>query len=165
MKKLLVLFAVVATTYVSQAAYLYWQVDKTDVEGLVGASDTDYATVFAYNTDTHVTQKLGSMEVVDRADAIEMSIDLGSYAGNNWVYYVEVSNYASSTVHGTSLKQDWSNSEQSYTSMANNNYIGSTLDVPTLQVWHGGAIAAPEPTSAMMILLGLAGLALKRKKV
>lgn len=44
-------------------------------------------------------------------------------------------------------------------------YIDSQVGIQTQLAWTGGAYAAPEPTSGLLTLIGLALLGLKRKKV
>ncbi|MBR4476719.1 MAG: PEP-CTERM sorting domain-containing protein [Kiritimatiellae bacterium] len=49
--------------------------------------------------------------------------------------------------------------------MLSESYIstGTLSGVPTAQIWHGGTVSVPEPTSAMLMLFGAAFLGLKRK--
>lgn len=164
MKKLLVLSFAIASALVSQAAYLYWQIDTADVAGLVDSANASYATAYLYNTNTHDKQEIGSTEVGGGMMDSEFSLTSSQIASGNYVFYVEVMNYDGAVI-GTSWKNDsWQG--QTYSALASNgSIVGTAMSVPTVAVWHGGGVAAPEPTSAMMILLGLAGLALKRKQV
>lgn len=162
MKKLLASVAIVFAALATQASVLYWQVNSEDYSGLVGASEVNIANLYVYDMNAKTSEKLQTIGTLNPKEYY--TVDVSSYSGSQYAFYVEVANYTSgvTTVHGTSF----GNIEQNtYAALNNVSIVGSGLGFNTMNVWHGGAIAAPEPTSAMMILLGLAGLALKRKKV
>lgn len=173
MKKLLVAMIAGLAGFAANAAYLYWQVESSDYSNI-----TEPDRVNAYNV--YAVESNGTQHFLDgyRGDAGSMNmseaqtVDLGVYSGANYSYYVELMNYS----NGTASKLGYSDS-MSYADMVQKNYItDNLLSVSQVSVWHGvavdhstpgggGGYNAPEPTSAMMILLGLAGLALKRKQV
>lgn len=159
MKKLLVAFLFAMMAIVSQASYLYWQVSVSD--DVFTAYKADTALVYATdgNTTTDIAgasfnQTNGGMQTV--ATAID-----SQYLAEGWSYYVELVSYDNS---GNMIVHATSSEVTAYAQLQNCVYSNNNLaHIPA--VWTGGAVAVPEPTSAMMILLGLAGLALKRKQI
>lgn len=152
MKKCIVVFVLALVGMSAQAAYLFWQVDQTDYSTIYSGSDVEGVTLYAFNgTDVHSQNAV----VGNR-----MSFDLGSSSWDNYSFYVEVARSDGSVV---------ATSEGNAENYANlGAYIGSTSElstVPMAQVWHGGAMAAPEPTSGFLMMVGLALLGLKRRKV
>lgn len=166
MKKLFVAMLVMSAAYVSQAAYLYWQIDNTDLEGVWTAGNATSIDVYAVNS----TYENGAAQWVDGADitggqgmSSVQQVSLGSLAGDGWSYYVELVSYNQA---GDKIVHAHSSVESSYVNMVNVSIIDTNLSaIPTMNVWHGGGVAVPEPTSALMLLIGLAGLSLKRKRV
>ena len=54
-----------------------------------------------------------------------------------------------------------------YAELAAKNYIdtGSSISIPSIEnAWHGTPYAVPEPTSAMLVMVGFGLMALKRKE-
>lgn len=81
-------------------------------------------------------------------DGIRLAVELGSWVGedqNTWV------------VAATSGLWD-------YNGVFHQNYVTSQVDIPTTTPWSPGAFSAPEPTSGLLMLLGGALLALRRRK-
>lgn len=163
MKKLLSLFVSVLAVATVQASVLYWQVTRDDYSSLVDADRVNAAELFAYDLDHGVATSAISMIATNTTDEY-YTVEVGNYSSGNYAFYVEVVNYSSAgrEVLGTSFGNVEKNT---YTALNNVSISGAGLGFNTMNVWHGGGVAAPEPTSAMMILLGLAGLALKRKQV
>lgn len=163
MKKAIVFLGAFVLALAANASYLYWQVDDSYLSANGGVKAEAFQ-VWAVNG--------GSWNLVDTAAANTdglmvgpqvSTVDVSSYQNDSYVFYIELVNYDTAT-------QTFTNTgfmTESYSSMAsaNTGFVGSALNIGQVAVWHGGAYAAPEPTSAMMILLGLAGLALKRKQV
>jgi len=146
------LFAVAALS--AQASYLQWQVSTSQVEGL---QEWDTATFYEVDVD-------GTKTALKTAQAIDgevgpVTVDLGDLTTKTgYGYYIELVNNSSSTPTLSGYQQG------TYASLAES--VTTSLDVENLQaqVWHGGSYNAPEPTSAMLMLLGVAGLALRRKQ-
>lgn len=175
MKKLLVLVALGFAALGSQAAYLYWQLDSSvGLEAKDGGGytfnghDFAYAQIKASDGNVLISTYVDGSAIDGNIDApgkTKYVVDVSSYKDSSYVFYVELIGY-DSAVYGSSTGVIGVTTENTYTyaALQNDGYIGTNLiSIPA--AWTGGTIAAPEPTSAMMILLGLAGLALKRKQV
>lgn len=179
MKKLLFALAVAICAVSAQASYLYWQVDSSNL-GALGITDSGSSYLFNGNTITGVNIKdaetgtaLNSYLVPtgDTATGTDLiasggaiwAIDLNTSGSTANAFYVELIGYDNAVYNNGTGAIGVS---ETYATSTMKEYIGSSLVSVPAAVWHGGgAIAAPEPTSAMMILLGLAGIALKRKQV
>lgn len=158
MKKILIAFAIASMSFMSQAAYLYWQVQSDDyTSSITEPSKVDTAYLYA-KKEGAADQKIGALKIGNSQEYY--AIDVSNY-GSEYSFYVELVNYNS----GAKDVLGYSESV-AYTTMKNSGFIlENPLSITSANVWHGSSYAAPEPTSAMMILLGLAGLALKRKRV
>ena len=153
MKKVLLGVAFVFSALCSHAAYLYWQIDQSQLTD-AGIKEGDWATLYATTGDP------SSRIFVDGgAIGAERQISVDAYEGGGYSFYVEILNYDNAVV-GVSTENT------SYADLlAENSIVDTTLDVPMVTVWHGGAIAVPEPTSGFLMMVGLALLGLKRRKV
>lgn len=173
MKKILLSSAIVLCAIASQASYLVWQVGSGITADADGSSETlsyNNANIYAvdgsgkHNRLTSYLQD-GTLAGTDIAApmAAPLYADIGSYSGNGYSYYIELSNYSQG---GNNSYVASTVTPVSYTDLA-----GSvTTSLPTagslasISVWHGGSYtAAPEPTSAILMLFGAAMLGLKRK--
>ncbi len=180
MKKILIGFALVMAATASQASYLYWQVTNTGTN--IGAIDTSNSsahqwtyTIYATNDGGTTGTALTSYIYNDDTDAYDSIVNPvsstqaaeGIYAditayNTGYSYYIEITGYNSAA------QQDgWINRSQTLAYAAASGNITETLSsmatVPT--AWTGGTFSAPEPTGAMLLLVGGALLALKRKRV
>jgi len=172
MKRFLAAVSVVLIAVSAQASYLWWEVNSnapgTDMSAVSewigdGANPWTEAQVWAVS-DTDASDKLmvGSASAANQNNPIVSwggKINLSDLDGykDGYSYYIELVN--STTVVG------YSATKTAYADLSGS--ITETLtDVPSVSVWHGGSSykAAPEPTSAMLMLLGVAGLALRRKQ-
>lgn len=162
MKKLTVLLVAFAAAITANASYLYWQVEKSDYSHITEPDQVTAVNVWAIDDKGAVTFVDGYRATEGTVNMSEAQmIDVSAFSNGSYSFYIELMNYSSGA-----QKLGVTVSNETYADMVNNHYIMDTpLSVTLAAPWHGGTIAAPEPTSAMMILLGLAGLALKRKQV
>lgn len=153
MSKVIISAFVVIATYVAQASYLYWQVDTVDYESYYDG-DAVGAYLYAYKgDDTETRDEVGKNEL----GTAGYSIDLTDY--NNYNFYVEVVNYANGT--DTAVTRS-----QSYAYADITDYVVSSIsDIAMVNAMHATNYGvAPEPTSGLLMLMGVAFLGLKRRK-
>lgn len=181
MKKIL-LFAFLAAAATSQAEYLLWQVSPTSVaQDEYLSAHVDLGDGFTYkaimhwgtgSTDDGTWHDAGSQVGVidDKADgSIETSyqVNLGQLDdASSYSYYIEIVKYA--TADSTAWYGVAKSETKSYAQLSavenGVSFIGDIAAPSVLVPWTGGAFAAPEPSSAMLVLVGMALMALKRKR-
>lgn len=101
--------------------------------------------------------------------------DEATFKNGNYSFYIEL-------INGSENVTYWNNKTTSayqgqgfvgqmedaktYTQLADAGFIGADLSPVSMAVWHGGSqySAVPEPTSAVLMLIGMAGLALRRRR-
>ena len=146
MKKLVILAAVALVAACSQAASFKWSASGVnDFAGNGGYSGT--ATLYAIinGVDTVVDTQSMSGGAIVAASSTFSSDDL--VAGTTYTFYYTLEDSDGNT----------------FTSATKNSRAQAT-STPTIGFGGGGTwTAAPEPTSGLLLLLGVAGLALKRK--
>ena len=152
MKKIIFGIAVVMCAVSANASYLSWQVDTTK-DGYTSAG------VSVYNTLT--SEYLTTLDIT-AVPTQHMTTDLGGY-GDGYSFAVEYVNYNNS---GVTTRTTDSN-KLTYSELLN---LGVLYDSDSWAtgaqkalMWNG-VQAVPEPTSGLMVLLGMALLGLKRKK-
>lgn len=173
MKKAILVCSVLMAGLVLRAEYLNWQV--TPSAGDNNAGDFSYAGAqLGYVTlsdlasgktlaDLAAAGKTGTVAGKYPVSSGEMAspagVDLATLGLTDYMtayaYYIELINADSAHVaYGEAL---------SYSDLAAKGYVTSELPkIPT--VWHGGTFnAVPEPTGALLMVFGLAFLALKRR--
>ena len=180
MNKFLIAIAVCGLAVSTQASYLFWQVDNGATIDRYALDNSDFAAGGAYaQLRTFVTEG-GSVDfqnnkIVEGVNGIYAPVDttvagdIGSaiqvelLAENS--YYIELLawNSASQTFTGVGRSE-----VMTYEQLAAKGYTYSNADLTDipkldLKIWNGGAYTVPEPTGALLMVLGLAFLGLKRR--
>lgn len=151
-QKLVVLAAVLAMAGLAKADALYWQVDT-------GAADASYAGEYSYAALYASDGSLldGYYEAVGGKVAPTLS-DLGAYGSTGHSFYVELYN--------ASLDSVYKGSAVSYDQLVASGYISTTgVAMPNYTATTGfNGASVPEPTGGMLLLVGGALLALRRRR-
>lgn len=156
MKKILIAFAIASMSFMSHAAYLYWQVQSGDYNTITEPTKVDTAYLYA-TKDGEPDAKIGALKIGNSQEYY--AVDVSNYG--EYSFYIELVNYNSGAKdvlgYGETI---------AYDKMVEKGFILDTpLSITTANIWHGGTYAAPEPTTGLLMLFGLAGLALKRRKI
>ena len=149
MNKFLSLVAFVSLCLSAQASYLYWQVDPTDYKDITAVDSVNAYGLYALTggSKTLISETMGP-------------VDVTKY-NSDTSFLVELYNY-----NGSSYAQLGQGTEKSYADLASDGFItNELLPVAQAKVWHGGTMTVPEPTSGFLMMVGLALLGLKRRKV
>lgn len=174
MKKILFAGMVVLAAAFARADFLYWQIaDQGEftlaslwvkkAESSAGIEALDVYTAEGVDLDTGM--------VLTGTKTGLLQTDLGEYASDAYSFFVELATYSSldAIENDEPSSQRWLNS-YSYKDLVSNGYI-STGDVGTPGAassggapMSGGGFAIPEPTSGMLMLLGGALMALRRRR-
>ena len=153
--------AVVLLASVASAGTLYWQVD--DSSGADGAlfwvADTNSSDKWALSADGSF--KADPDSVFNTPTGI-MQADISNYTGDQYRFYVELINY--STPDATTTEgYKWN-----YQELLTAGYVSfGATDFPTVQakaLAHSNFAVAPEPSSGLLLLMGGAMLALRRRR-
>ena len=164
MKKILIATAIVMTAIVSQAAAFKWTAANVyDSSGTTKFTGT--AAIYAYTTDIAAAVKVADAYVISgvfKSDAVGTATGYTA----NWAdavidttynFYMVIEDgdktFDSSAVKVVAGKAIATGA----TSVAFGNMATATQNA-------GNWAAVPEPTSGLLLLLGMAGLALKRKR-
>ena len=166
MKKIIILVAVIITATVSQAASFIWKTSGIKaVEGSATFTGLAVLTAYAAGTDTIIgtwEQTITDGKVNNSAGGYTFASD--AFDSGSKYDFVFV---AKATVNG--IDYEWTSTKKTTTAQATSS--------PSLS-WFGGnhttgeginangwqTAAVPEPTSAMLLVLGVAALALRRKQ-
>ena len=173
MKKLIALCAVALSLGAFADSYLYWMVDDpvTWASG-IDSSKLTYDTVRIGVVDSKEWQKgyltmygddgasynTTFASLAGEGEETSGYAALGQYASDSYSYYIELLN--DTTFVGRS--------EQYLSYEAAKSYLANFSDLKPDTAWGQNVTfttaAIPEPTSGMLLLFGLAGLALRRKR-
>ena len=177
MRKLLFASFIAFAAFAANAAYLYWQVDDAAIDTYNGtlssSSDSAYAGSGVYfklkdsagnyygGAAGDPGSTYGTSGVVAGGKAATGSY-YSSGINEGFSYYVEMYNsdnwLIARSASISSPSSDWT------AGYSENIRTANLSTIPTVEIWHvGGFVAVPEPTSAMLMLLGAAFLGLKRK--
>lgn len=151
----LIAFALLCSSV--RASVMYWQVDKENYESITAADDVNAFGLYAlkgdsekYLIDSYVGapgQKMGAVDVTSYSDGYSFIIELYKYEEGNY----------SQLGQGETV---------TYATLESAGFIGNELTpIAQAAVWHGGTMTVPEPTSGFLMMVGLALLGLKRRKV
>ena len=150
-QKLAVFVAILAMVGIVKADALYWQVDT-------GADDAAYKGEYSYAAlfDSDGTLLDGYYEASGGKVAPTLS-DLGDGSSTH-SFYVELYN--------ASLESVYKGQAVSYTDLAASGYISTGgVSLPNFTATSGfNGASVPEPTSGMLLLMGGALLALRRRR-
>ncbi len=169
-KFLAVLVAMAAFGASAADSYLYWMVDSISWTGETPTADITYARVGVMDNATGANT--GYLNIFAQAgegtgskfasDFLGSSLyaNLGTYAKDGYSFYIELWNDSGRVGRSESIL-DYSKALADYV-------YELGISTPPSTAWNFGSSfttqAIPEPSSALLLLLGCAGLALKRKK-
>lgn len=150
-QKFAVFAAILAMVGFAKADALYWQVDT-------GAADASYTGDYSYAAlmDSNGTLVDGYYAAADGKVAPTLS-DLGDGSSTH-SFYIELYNASLDSVYKTE--------SVSYTDLAASGYISTGgVSLPTFAATSGfNGASVPEPTSGVLLLIGGAMLALRRRR-
>ena len=164
MKKLIIVAAVAIVATVTQAASFAWKTSGIKaVEGTGTITCSAILTAYAAGTDTVIGTWNGDIvNGVLNGSSSGLTISSDSFAGGSKYDFIFV---ATTTVDGQ--EYEWTltlktgtaqaTSTPSLSWFAANHTTGEGINA-------NGWAAVPEPTSGLLMLLGMAGLALRRKR-
>ena len=154
MKKLLILAAILVAGVAANAASFNWQ--AANIYGADGVNKySGTATLYAIisGVDTAVQVATASAGAVTKANTVFSNDDL--VAGNNYDFYFVIEDGGKTF---TSAAKTGITAQATATTLINFGNMQSATQ--TASNW----VAVPEPTSGLLMLLGMAGLALRRRR-
>lgn len=152
MKKLLILAAVIVAGIAANAASFKWS--ASGIKDFAGTSDYNgTATLYAYlasaDASTAVAVNTATMTAGAISAADTVFSDTDNFVGNStYTFYYTMEDAAGNV----------------FTSGTKTTKALATATAPIAFAGTGSWAAVPEPTSGLLMLLGMAGLALKRKR-
>ena len=160
LRKLTGVAAVALFAMVASADVLYWQVDSPDDGATFTAATLNV-------TDSRTGETVATLATVSPLDGSPgtftdlVGTDLGSY-GSEYYFFVELANYTGSSLN------DGRAYTYSYNELVSAGYIATNpFDAPAASAAASTAnmgAPTPEPTSGMLMLVGGALLALRRRR-
>ena len=157
MKKLILSALIGMFAGAVSASELYW-IGSSDLNGY---TEAQYATLYAVKTvgGQNVGSTATKLTTINVSDlGWEFSSDVSAY-DSSYSFFIELStaNDTSSRVAATGLV--------TYSTLSGSIYTGAMSSPNAYSSWSAySAQVVPEPTSGLLLLLGLGALALKRKQ-
>lgn len=168
MKKILAVFAIVAIAAVTaKADYLYWQVssDQFTAAGITDAT-YQYSMLYSYDSDTSTFTKLAGNWGTGENSFYFDANNASTY--QDLTYYVELASYANGASEASyTPKSTLQQSDGTGFSYSQIHLTSATSMSAIKSTWSGATRrdgAVPEPTSGLMMLVGMALLGLKRRR-
>lgn len=163
MKKLLVLLSAVACISMAQASELWWFV--ADTVTVDGVSDVQWNSAQLFGNSLGSVNSGGDKigDVVLHADMQDMLQAYGNLDKSYTSFYVELYNSAGEKVGISYSTFRWNATSKSDIAAAGGIYDGPITGGAS--PYEFTAFAIPEPTSGLLVMLGMMMLGLKRKRV
>ena len=161
--KQLLCAAAIAFAGVANADALYWQIDTANAgAGGYSGSEAAYAQLVPVQNGTAYDYSSGRLTLGDDAFVAAgdgpFLTDLGSYGSSSYSFFVEIYNNSGDVVHtGYAVN---------YNDLLSSGYISTSGVLTPTALASGGfnGASVPEPTSGMLLLMGGALLALRRRR-
>lgn len=186
MKKLIIGFVVAMAATFSQASYLYWQVTDSTLNSGTFNSNTitgyrvvalnsayDYtpgvaeghsALTTSYANDTGTGWDTGTTVAPYVATGGNAYANLSTYE-KGYTYYIEIMGYGNLGTSGSPVVIGVSEGLSYADAVSQGRLTDGLSDMASsVKAWTGGSYAAPEPTSGLLLLVGGALLALRRRR-
>ena len=152
------LVAALAFAGTASASTLFWQIDQETAERGYKGDDAAYAVLHATQTGSSADKAI-VVAGYDLSEGTAWSTDLGTYGSSDYSFFVELLNNSGTSVFTQA-------SPVSYDSLVSSGYVSATaLSVPAAALTGGfNGASVPEPTSGVLLLIGGAMLALRRRR-
>jgi len=159
MKKLLILASLMAMGSIASASTLYWQLDQSDQDAAT-AFDNNWAYAVLYGTNSKWNDTGTAISSIDRGDLLADAVDTSALSSFS-SFYVELRDSSDARLGATDFvsASDLTTGHTYSGGMANPN----VTPYASFDTFQAGVI--PEPSSALLVLIGAMALGLKRKKL
>ena len=176
MKKAIVLFSAIAAFSLVQASELWWTVNDGSTSASIDGASTAWTTakLFASNNGYNFGgTQIDSVSATDMSDWGFWETDISSYSSSAYSFYVELYNSSSESIGKSYVSLDAPKQGAIAYNTLNNAPINAIYDGnlmnPTASAYTFTQFTTsdviPEPSSGLMMLIGMIALGLKRKKV